>query len=65
MVKAAIWGILHNRRVQLVENSRIDYKVKLTIRAANGLPIVFRSSTDHIQRANVTGGLPRMVDFID
>jgi hypothetical protein len=62
-VKVAIASILSRFRISVVPNARVDYRMSITMRPRNGMPVTLHPPDDAWAAAPMTGQIHNLVDF--
>ncbi|MEP7029457.1 MAG: cytochrome P450 [Pseudolabrys sp.] len=65
MVKTAIAAIVSQHRVEIAQDTRIDYRVNLTLNSYPAVPIVLRDINSPVSHARATGRFRELVQIPD
>ena len=63
VVKVALAAILSRFRIAVVPNARIDYRMSITMRPRNGMPVVLHAPDNEWVASPVTGQIRKLVEL--
>ena len=63
VVKVALAAILSRFRIEVVPNARIDYRMSITMRPRNGMPVVLHAPDSEWVTSPVNGRIRKLVEL--